>query len=300
MEYLPLGTTDLVVSRVGFGGMSLDPVAAASPRLLARAQAAGITLFDTADLYDHGRNEALFCAAFRNCRAQVVLATKVGNQWRPDGQGWDWNPSKAYILQAAEASLRRLQTDYIDLYQLHGGTLDDDHDEVLEAFELLREQGKIRHYGISSIRPNVIRRYVSSPSRLTSVMLQLSLLDQRPREAVLELLQDNGVGVLARGALAQGRLSGKPAGDYLGHSTAEVARVAAAVTTVAAELGRTPAEVAVRFVLDTPGVTAAVLGIRTEAQLSEALRLAECPPLMAEAREQLLAAVPATLYEQHR
>ncbi len=300
MEYLPLGNTDLVVSRVGFGGMSLDPVAAAGPRLLSRAQAAGITLFDTADLYDHGRNEELFGAAFRTCRARVVLATKVGNQWRPDGQGWDWNPTKAYILQAAEASLHRLQTDYIDLYQLHGGTLDDPHDEVLEAFELLREQGKIRHYGISSIRPNVIRRYVPGAKALTSVMLQLSLLDQRPREAVLELLQTNGVGVLARGALAQGRLAGKPAGDYLGHSAAEVAQAAAAVSTVANEISHTPAEVAARFVLDTPGVTSAVLGIRTEAQLSEALRVGAAGPLPAEAREQLLSAVPATVYEQHR
>ncbi|SET41717.1 aldo/keto reductase [Hymenobacter actinosclerus] len=299
MHYATLGTTDLRVSRVGFGGMSLGADAAADRRLLAQAQAGGITLFDTADLYEHGRNEELFGAAFGHCRAQVVLATKVGNQWRPDGQGWDWNPSAAYIRQAAEASLRRLRTDYIDLYQLHGGTLADPHEEVIEAFERLREQGKIRHYGISSIRPNVIRRYVPGTG-LSSVMLQLSLLDQRPLETVLPRLATHGVGVLARGALAQGLLAGKPNREYLGHPAAAVQAAATAVAAVAARLQRPPAEVAGRFVLDTPGVTAAVLGIRTPAQLAEALQLARSAPLPPEARQELLRAAPANTYEAHR
>ena len=299
MHYATLGTTDLRVSRVGFGGMSLGADAAADRRLLAQAQAGGITLFDTADLYEHGRNEELFGAAFGHCRAQVVLATKVGNQWRPDGQGWDWNPSAAYIRQAAEASLRRLRTDYIDLYQLHGGTLADPHEEVVEAFERLREQGKIRHYGISSIRPNVIRRYVPGTG-LSSVMLQLSLLDQRPLETVLPHLATHGVGVLARGVLAQGLLAGKPVREYLGHPAAVVQADAAAVAAVATRLQRPPAEVAGRFVLDTPGVTAAVLGIRTPAQLAEALQLARSTPLPPEARQELLRAAPANIYEAHR
>ncbi|MFD2787245.1 aldo/keto reductase [Hymenobacter rubripertinctus] len=299
MENVYLGATDLQVSRIGFGGMSLGADAAADQRRLTRAHAAGITFFDTADLYDQGRNEELLGAAFRHCRPEVVLATKMGNQWRPDGQGWDWNPTKAYILQAADASLRRLQTDYLDLYQLHGGTLTDSRDEVLEAFERLREQGKIRHYGISSIRPNVIREYVPG-SGLSSVMLQLSLLDQRPLETVLDLLRTHNVGVLARGALAQGRLAGKPATDYLSRPAPQVARAAVAVQTVAVELGQMPGIIASRFVLDTPGVTAAVLGIRTEAQLAQALRLAECPPLSAEVRTRLLRAAPANGYEQHR
>ncbi|MEZ4608092.1 MAG: aldo/keto reductase [Deinococcales bacterium] len=66
-------------------------------------------------------------------RDQVIIATKVGNAWREDGSGWDWNPRKEYILKAVAASLRRLQTDYIDLYQLHGGTIDDPMDETIEA-----------------------------------------------------------------------------------------------------------------------------------------------------------------------
>ncbi|RFP64919.1 aldo/keto reductase [Hymenobacter lapidiphilus] len=299
MHYAHLGTTDLRVSRLGFGGMSLGADAAADRRLLDEARAGGITLFDTADLYEHGRNEELFGAAFRHCRTQVVLATKVGNQWRPDGQGWDWCPSGAYIRQAAEASLRRLQTDYLDLYQLHGGTLADPLNEVVEAFERLREQGKIRHYGISSIRPNVIRRYVPDTG-LSSVMLQLSLLDQRPLEAVLPHLAAHGVGVLARGALAQGLLAGKPAREYLGQPAGAAHAAAAAVAAVAKRLQRPPVEVAGRFVLDTPGVTAAILGIRTTAQLAEALQLARSAPLPPDARHELLQLAPANTYQEHR
>ncbi len=73
-------------------------------------------------------------------RSKIVLATKVGNQWKNDGSGWDWNPTKDYILKAVDESLRRLQTDYIDLYQLHGGTIEDPIDETIEAFEQLIRQ----------------------------------------------------------------------------------------------------------------------------------------------------------------
>ena len=114
-------------------------------------------------------------------RKEVILATKVGNVWDKNGKTWHWNPSKKYILSAVEQSLKRLGTDYIDLYQLHGGTIEDPIDETIDAFETLVASGKIRYYGLSSIRPNVIRAYVKK-SNITSVMLQYSLLDRRSEE----------------------------------------------------------------------------------------------------------------------
>ena len=114
-------------------------------------------------------------------RSEVILCTKVGNVWNPEGQGWHWDASKKHILQAVESSLSRLQTDHIDLYLLHGGTIEDPIDETIEAFELPKQQGKIKHYGISSIRPNVIREYVKRPC-IVSVMRQYSLLDRRSEE----------------------------------------------------------------------------------------------------------------------
>ena len=189
MQYHQLGTSNLHVSRIGFGCMSLGHNDNENAERIRQAFDQGINFFDTADLYDKGWNEESVGRAIRHFRKDVILATKVGNQWKPDGSGWVWNPTKQYILGAVEDSLRRLQTDYIDLYQLHGGTIDDPIDETIEAFEQLREEGKIRYYGISSIRPNTIRAYVER-SNIVSVMMQYSLLDRRPEETCLDLLAE--------------------------------------------------------------------------------------------------------------
>ena len=278
--------------------MSLQGDEAASRKLLHQALDQGINFFDTADLYDRGENEALVGKAFSGMRDKVIIATKAGNQWRPDGSGWDWNPSKAYILKAVEESLRRLQTDYIDLYQLHGGTIDDPIEETISAFEQLKQEGKIRYYGISSIRPNVIREWVSR-SNLTSVMLQYSLLDRRPEEEVLDLLQQHSIGVLARGSLAQGLLAGKPAKPYLGYTLEEVQKAADAILGTAGST-RKASEVAVQFILSHPAVTSAVLGIRTEKQLADALALSEAEPLTTQEVQKLQHVLPVNKYEQHR
>ena len=147
-------------------------------------------------------NEVSVGKALKEKRNEIILATKVGNQWREDGKAWDWNPRKEYILKAVNESLTRLRTDSIDLYQLHGGTIEDPIDEIIDTFEILKEQGKIRFYGISSIRPNVIREYIKRSS-ITSVMMQYSLIDRRPEESCLDLLKENNIGVLVRGSLAQ-------------------------------------------------------------------------------------------------
>jgi aryl-alcohol dehydrogenase-like predicted oxidoreductase len=266
MKQVALGP--LTVSEVAFGCMSLQAGDTHAPRLLQQALNQGITFFDTADLYDRGENEELLGKALGHRRQEYILATKVGNQWRADGSGWDWNPRKEYILKAVEASLRRLRTDYIDLYQLHGGTFDDPIDETIEAFETLRTAGKIRAYGISSIRPNVIREW-SARSEMVSVMMQYGLLDRRPEEACLPLLAQKGIGVLARGSLAKGLLAGKPAAPFLGYSSEETRKAAQAVTSLATEQ-RNAAGIAIRYALQRARV--AVVGIRTETQLNDALR----------------------------
>lgn len=299
MTYHILGKSDLRVSAVSFGCMSLtgnDSVA--NLRLLRQVWENGINFFDTADLYEKGENEKLVGKAFQGMRQRVVIATKGGNQWRPDGSGWDWNPRKKYLLQAVEGSLQRLQTDYLDLYQLHGGTLDDPIDEIIDAFELLQQQGKIRYYGISSIRPNVIRAYVNR-SRLTSVMMQYSLFDRRPEESCLDLLQAHQVGMLARGSLAQGLLAGKPTKSYLDYSEQEVAQAARTVQAVAGET-RSAAAVAVGYVLAQPAVTTAVLGLRTSAQLAEAIHLQQATALLPDEVSQLRQTLRPNRYEQHR
>jgi len=265
-----LGRSGLNISRIGLGCMSISSSKEhEGVELIRMALDQGINLLDTADLYERGLNEALVGKALKGIRQKVILATKVGNQWCADGSGWDWNPRKAYILKAVDDSLSRLQTDYIDLYQLHGGTIEDSIDETIEAFETLVAQGKVLHYGISSIRPNVIRAYVEK-SRITSVMLQYSLLDRRPEEAVFDLLQSKGIGVLVRGALAQGLLVDKPPKPYLCH---DEETVRAAQKYLGQEISGTghPAQRAVGFVLQHPSVTSIVAGASSFGQLQDSL-----------------------------
>ncbi|MDP4265252.1 MAG: aldo/keto reductase [Bacteroidota bacterium] len=297
MHYRSLGTTGIQVSEIGFGCMSLSTNSEKENiDLLHQAAATGINYFDTADLYDKGMNETIVGKALKEIRHKIVLATKVGNQWRSDGSGWDWNPRKEYILKAAEESLRRLQTDHIDLYQLHGGTIDDPIDDTIEAFEQLKKQGKIRHYGISSIRPNVIREYIKRSS-VISVMMQYSLLDRRPEESILDLLQQHTISVLARGALAQGLLVNKPAKEYLDHSKEEVARAAKAIAAVSGTY-REPSQTAIQYVLNHPAVASAIVGIRNSKQLKEVTP--ETVALQKEEIKLLQRSIRANRYEQHR
>ncbi len=204
-------------------------------------------------------------------------------------------PRKEYILAAVEKSLQRLQTDYIDLYQLHGGTIEDPIDETIEAFERLQEQGKILHYGISSIRPNVIREYARR-SRIVSVMMQYSLLDRRPEVSCLPILEQHNIGVLARGSMAKGLLAGKPAIDYLHLTHKEVENAQAAIGEVSGK-DRTAAQAAIKFVLMHPAVTSAVAGLRTIGQLEDAA--GDAPRFNEAEYEMLTASVPVKEYEQH-
>ncbi len=250
--------------------MSLGDDHEFNSRLLHHAFDHGINYFDTADIYQKGFNEITVGKAFKEIRQQVVIATKVGNQIRTDGSGLDWNPTKAHILKSVDESLNRLQTDYIDLYQLHGGTMEDPIDETIEAFEQLKSEGKIRYYGISSIRPAVIQEYVNR-SNISSVMMQYSLLDRRPEETCLDLLHQNNIGVLARGSLAKGLLIDKPSTPFLKYTAEEVVRAAQVVQAIAEKTTRSSVDVALKFVIQHPAITSAVTGIRNLQQLEQCI-----------------------------
>lgn len=298
MQYQIIGRSTLNVSRIGFGCMSLQPGQKDFQQLIDTAIDNGINYFDTADLYDKGLNEIYIGNALKPKRNQIIIATKVGNEWRSDGSGWNWNPRKEYILTTVEQSLQRLQTDYIDLYQLHGGTIEDPIDETIEVFELLKQQGKIRYYGISSIRPNVIREYVKR-SDIVSVMMQYSLLDRRPEESCLQLLKDNNIGVMARGSVAGGLLVGKNAKPYLNYNEEDVAKAAKAIQKLSSHK-RSPAQTAIQFVLQNPSVTSAVVGIRTIEQLKDAVNAISNQKLSEEEMKILINAIAVNHYAEHR
>ena len=298
MQYQTLGKSTLNISRIGFGCMSFKPDQKDFENIIDAAIDNGINYFDTADLYDKGLNEINLGKALKGKRDKVIIASKAGNQWRSDGSGWDWNPRKDYILKCAEQSLQRLQIDCIDLYQLHGGTIEDNIDETIEAYELLLQQGKIRYYGLSSIRPNVIREFVKK-SNIASVMMQYSLLDSRPEESCLQLLQENNIGVLARGSIASGLLIDKPSKPYLNYNETEVADAAKAVKSISTKQ-RNPAQTAIQYVLQNPAITSAIVGIRTIEQLKDAVQAINNPELNEEEMEILRESVSVNFYEEHR
>jgi aryl-alcohol dehydrogenase-like predicted oxidoreductase len=303
VTYRRLGTSGIEVSRIALGCMSLGTEKARAERIIRRAFDLGVTLFDTADLYDHGVNEELVGSALRGVRDGAVIATKVGNRWRPDGSGWDWDPSGEYILKEVHQSLRRLQTDYIDLYQLHGGTIDDPIDETVRAFERLLADGTIRAWGISSIRPNVVRRYAamarSGAARISSEMVQYSVLDRRPEEEILDAAGSAGLGVLVRGATAGGLLAGKPPAACLGLAESEVRAAQEALRAVGGA-GADPARAAIRFALSHPAVTAVVAGASSVAQAEANAAAADSPPLGEGDERALRVSVRQLSYASHR
>ena len=298
MNYRKLGNSNLFVSEISYGCMSLGLDHQVNKQLLQTALDEGVNFFDTADLYDKGENEVSVGRAFKGMRKEVIIATKVGNQWKPDGSAWVWNPHKSYILQAVRDSLKRLQTDYIDLYQLHGGTIDDPIDETIEAFEELKQGGLIREYGISSIRPNVIREYAKK-SDIVSVMTQYSLFDRRPEEFTLKFLESHNIGVLVRGAVAKGLLAGKPAVEYLSHSQDEVARVQGELQHSFSQ-ERTIAQTAIRYCLDSKTVSTVVAGASNEAQLKENIATLGSAPLTENELQKLKELTKIYTYESHR
>lgn len=205
MKKRELGQSGLFVSEIGLGCMSLPPNKQEAKKIIDAAIDHGISYFDTADLYDKGENEMVVGQALKDKRQDIFLATKVGNKWNEDGSSWVWDSSKSYITNQVKESLTRLQTDYLDLYQLHGGTMEDDLEEAVDAFESLKKEGLIRAYGISSIRPNVIDRFLSN-SDACSVMMQYSMLDRRPEEW-FDLIEGHNASVVTRGSLAKGMLT---------------------------------------------------------------------------------------------
>ncbi|WP_315905875.1 aldo/keto reductase [Priestia koreensis] len=306
MKKRQLGSSDLMVSELGLGCMSLGTDYVQAKSVIDQALDLGVNYLDTADLYDFGTNEEIIGKAIREKRQEIILATKVGNRWEEGKEGWYWDASKSYIKEEVKESLRRLGTDYIDLYQLHGGTMEDRIDETIEAFEDLKQEGVIRYYGISSIRPNVIREYVKKSS-IISVMMQYSMFDRRPEEAVLPLLSEHHISVVARGPVAKGLLSengtqkleskfnGK---GYLDYSYEELTSLLPDLKQVRSDHSLT--ESALQYCLHSPVVASVIAGASTVEQIKDNAKAVSGMPLIAAEYEQYQALTKSSVYEAHR
>lgn len=297
MKLNRIGKSELLASQIGLGCMSLGTDEAHATSIIDQAIDLGINYLDTADLYDAGLNEQFVGKAIKHKRQSLIIATKVGNRRIAGQEGWQWDASKAYIMEAVKGSLMRLNTDYIDLYQLHGGMLEDNIDETVEAFEQLKREGIIREYGISSIRPNVIREYVKH-SNIVSVMNQYSIIDRRAEEAVLPLLEAHHISVIARGPLASGALATgrEPIKSVLDYSLEELNQLRGKLEQLTPQL----TQLALRYSLHHPAVAVVVPGASTIEQLRANVEGANMPPLSQEEITYIQRVSKQNKYIQHR
>ncbi len=296
MDYCQLQNSDLSISKISLGTMSFSNDLSEVSKMIDFCQEQKVNLLDTADLYEKGEIEKLLGKAMTGKRDQFVVASKVGNVWNSDGSSWHWDPSPKHIRQGLEQSLNRLNTDYLDLYQLHGGTIEDPWDDIFSTFEDLKAEGKIRAYGVSSIRPNVVR-IVSEKSNASTIMSQYSPLDRRPEENIFPLADEAGIKILARGVFAKGLLINKPSKPYLNHGEAGVASAKRLINSYE----YSPESILIRFAQAQKAIGSLVIGARTLDQLKATLQgFLESKAIPDDLIEDLQSKLPVNVYESHR
>jgi aryl-alcohol dehydrogenase-like predicted oxidoreductase len=287
MQYRTLGRTGLRVSDVGFGAMTIGgEIFGAtddqeSLRALHRALDLGMNFIDTADAYGRGHSEELIAQVLKTRRKDVILATKGGNQFTVRQGLRNFDPD--YITSALEASLKRLQIDTIDLYQLHNPSPEVmRRGEIFDRLERFKREGKIRFYGVSleKTEDGVVAIETGKPDTLQVVY---NILHQDPEERLFPLAQKENIGVIARVPLERGVLSGRFRStaefaqkdwrkgvfseEGLAQTQAAVAKLQFLVKGDVANL----AQAALRFILSNPTVSTVIPGLRTVKQVEENL-----------------------------
>lgn len=281
-----LGRTGLKVGEIALGTMMFGEKTDAleATAIIHRALEAGANLIDVADVYAGGESERIVGRALKGRRHEAVLATKGG---RPTELGTGL--SRRYLFQAVEASLRRLDTDYIDLYQVHLPDEETPLEETLGALTYLVRQGTIRYVGCSNFPAWLLCKAlwisdVKNLVRFESVQPRYNLFTRQPETELFPLCLDQGVGVLAYSPLGGGILTGKylegiPEGSrgwqnrrwQEARLTPAALDAARRVAAASAELGRPAGQLAIRWVLEHPAVTCTLVGPRTLQQWEEAL-----------------------------
>lgn len=300
MEYRRVGSSGLVVPELSFGAGTFggrgplfgnwgDTDVAGARRLVDICLDAGVTMFDTADVYSDGASEETLGAALQGRRDRVLISTKTG---LPTGEGYrDAGTSRARLIGACEAALRRLRTDRIDLFQLHAYDAFTPVAEVVAALDDLVRAGKVRYVGVSNFSGWQLMKSLAvadrhGRARYVAHQVYYSLVGRDYEWDLMPLGLDQGVGAIVWSPLGWGRLTGRvrrgrplPEGSRL-HATAafgppvpedRLYDVVDALDVVAAETGRSVPQVAINWLLTRPTVSSVIVGARDEAQLRENL-----------------------------
>ena len=300
-----------MVSEIGFGAWAIGGPAQLgratigwgqvddeiSLRALETALDLGVNFFDTADVYGHGHSEELIGRAFKGKRDRVILASKVGNLVDQNGD-WIKDFSPDYVRRAIEASLKRLGTDYIDLYQLHSPHADFRYSpSTFQVFDDLVREGKIRCYGVS-IGPVEHGLQLAGIGKSDAFQLVYSMLSREAEEELLPLTIEHDIGIIARVPLASGFLTGKfkkghqfPRDDH--RSTWQRERIDSTVEKVERlrflEIPgeRNLAQAALQYCLAHPAVSCCIPGAKTAEQVRMNVRASDLPHLTPETLERI-------------
>jgi aryl-alcohol dehydrogenase-like predicted oxidoreductase len=308
-----LGTSGPEVSTIGLGAMGMSDLYgpaddAESIATLHAAIDAGVNLIDTGDFYGSGANEMLIARALRERRREdVVLSVKFGSRRTPDGafQPVPYDVSPEAVKDRLAYSLRRLETDYIDIYRparLNPGI---PVEETVGALEELRQAGYIRHIGLSELGAETIRR-AAAVAPISDLQIEYSLLSRGPETSIIPTLRDLGIGLTAYGVLSRGLLSGHwslsrelSGNDFRAHSPRFQGenleanlRLVDALGRVAERLGATTGQVAIAWVAAQGDDIVPLVGARRRERLTESLGGATLT-LDAEALQEIEEAVPA-------
>jgi len=305
MEYRTLGRTGVNVSSLCLGTDNfLDPTPAKEcEKILNKAIDAGINLIDTGDVYADGEGEKIIGRILKDSgnRQSVLIGTKVDhgqrrpgftlNEYKPELGPNQHGHSRLNIIRACENSLKRLQTDYIDLYQLHRQSPDIPIDETLRALDDLVKQGKVRYIGCSThpawaVAEAVLISEMKGYVRFVCEQPPYNLLDRRIENELVPVCKKYGLGIIAWAPMAMGVLAGRyddpekfpedsraalRGGFYADRVTEKGIEVGRAFSKIARGLGLTPAQFAILWCKDQPGITAPLIGPRTEEQLEPLL-----------------------------
>jgi aryl-alcohol dehydrogenase-like predicted oxidoreductase len=266
---------------------------------------AGINFFDTADVYGDGHSEELLGKAMKGRRDQFVVATKIG--W----VGYDGKNNRSQydtvdkLMAGVESSLQRLKTDYVDLIQNHIFYREPNTDVFLEGFQRLRDDGKVRACGLSSSDFAFIKDF-SSNGRCDTLQIDYSILNRTAEGEILPYCQQNDIGVIVRGALAMGILTGKFSSETRfakddfrtnWHEKQDERKVFLEDLDKVGRLqtlvhGRTLSQLALRFVIDHPAVTAVIPGARSPRQATENVKAGRVAPLTKKELREINAITP--------
>jgi len=291
MEYRRLGQSGLKVSEVCLGTMAFGSRAdeAESLRLVDLALDGGINFFDTADGYGNGASETILGKALKGRRQQAIVATKFFNPMGPGPN--DSGMSRVHIMNAIEDSLRRLQMDAVDIYYIHHVDIQTPLEEMLRALDDLVHHGKVRYIACSNyqawrLMEALWTSEVHNLAKFVCYQPQYSLVVRDIEQELVPACLHKGLGIVPWAPLASGFLAGKyqpgqrsVAGTrskdgwaWFGRFFADNADdTLATLLEVAQELGKTPAQVALRWVLEQPGVSSVIAGVRTTQQLRDNL-----------------------------